>query len=461
MQENSDCVVFVTAGGNEYVYNSRTNSVLPAGIAHEAASEQEKPEAAFLFNQYERCEDEYLATLSRRALGVRLVVTEACNQRCGYCTYSEHYPLMRNHGTRAMDVRTAKQAISYLFRVFRRPDRSVRQFLPDDTWISFYGGEPLLEYDLIRECVRYAKSLGPCRFTMTTNGALLSRSRVDFFIDNGFKIAVSLDGPREEHDRNRVFASGGGTFTTVMEKLAYLRDHYSEYLRDQMSFLVTLDPRTDLAAVAAFFDGEFPGTAVRWNPVRSDNTTYFEQFSETEVEVEAKRRQETRRQYEEMLGACPVPVRWSAYHHLHRSFETTYLDRIRCQRTMCPIGSRMTVHPDGTLHMCERISPSFPIGDVSVGLDYPRIRALATQFKEDVVERNGCDSCVARWFCGVCYALCDGGGRFCRSQGSCSRLRKSLKSSLARVYSLVERNPGVYSWVRNGGGSACFLDRVL
>lgn len=83
-----------------------------------------------------------------------LEVSSACNFRCKYCTYSEYYESTRCHGTENMSFSVAKKAIYYYFKNFEiiHKRNALRKPI-----INFYGGEPLLNYKLIKECVEYVK----------------------------------------------------------------------------------------------------------------------------------------------------------------------------------------------------------------------------------------------------------------------------------------------------------------
>src|SRR5699024_8096020 len=105
--------------------------------------------------------------LQHRIRDVILQVTQNCNLRCGYCTYGGNYK-NRTHSLKTMNFELAKKAID--FGVERSQESS-------DFVVSFYGGEPLLAFNLIKKCVAYAKENiqgKELHFNMTTNGTLLT-----------------------------------------------------------------------------------------------------------------------------------------------------------------------------------------------------------------------------------------------------------------------------------------------
>jgi uncharacterized protein len=90
--------------------------------------------------------------------------------------------------------------------------------------LAFLGGEPLVNRDVLRRTAEYARDRAAARgqkigFSITTNGTLLTPADADFFEDFGFAVTVSLDGPRETHDRQRPFKSGRGSFDIIVKRL--------------------------------------------------------------------------------------------------------------------------------------------------------------------------------------------------------------------------------------------------
>jgi len=181
-----------------------------------------------------------------------------------------------------MPFETAKKAIDYYFSLF---EESLELNPNRDASIGFYGGEPLLEFDLIKRCIEYTKqnySRFEPQFNMTTNGTLLTRERADYLMENKVSIAVSLDGPKEEHDRKRVYANGEGTFDDVMRNVSYLIS--KGY--DKIHALPVYDWKTDILKVNDFFSREdIPQALV----VSSVNTgfgcTYYRSFSKESISI--------------------------------------------------------------------------------------------------------------------------------------------------------------------------------
>lgn len=137
-----------------------------------------------------------------------LNVTHDCNLRCRYCYAGDKID-------RPMDMPTARQAVDFL------ADQA-----DDNCVITFFGGEPLLEFDLIREIVAYSRKKYDRRvqFRMSTNGTLIRPQILDYFEDNGLYFVLSIDGNQRQHDANRAFADNRGSYRSISRHLNDILD---------------------------------------------------------------------------------------------------------------------------------------------------------------------------------------------------------------------------------------------
>ena len=157
-----------------------------------------------------------------------IVVTTRCNFRCDYCHASSTSPDQKS-GDMSLD--TAKKAINM---VFRSPSPAIK--------IEFQGGEPILNWRIVREIVEYAQSLNrhikkDLEFVLCTNLTLIDESILRFLKNHRVLISTSLDGPRELHDVHRVSRNGESGYDLFKEKLALARNFIG---RDQCSALLTV-----------------------------------------------------------------------------------------------------------------------------------------------------------------------------------------------------------------------------
>ena len=137
-----------------------------------------------------------------------LHVAHTCNLNCSYCFASQG----KYHGDRAlMSFEVGKQALDFLM------DHSGSR---TNLEVDFFGGEPLMNWDVVKQLVEYARSVEKergknFRFTLTTNGMLIDDDVIDFANREMSNVVLSLDGRKEIHDRLRVDYAGNGSYERI------------------------------------------------------------------------------------------------------------------------------------------------------------------------------------------------------------------------------------------------------
>lgn len=146
-----------------------------------------------------------------------LNVAHDCNLRCKYCFASTG-----DFGgeRKLMSVETGKKAIDFLLKY-----SGTRRNLEMD----FFGGEPLMNFDMVKEVVQYARSKEKeynknFRFTITTNGILLTDDKIDFINREMSNVVLSIDGRKEVNDRLRTRVDGSGCHDDILPKFKKLVD---------------------------------------------------------------------------------------------------------------------------------------------------------------------------------------------------------------------------------------------
>ena len=177
-----------------------------------------------------------------------LGITENCNLDCCYCVYSGRYSERRVHSNRDMDFSTARKAVDYL-KQHNRPEIN-------PPGIGFYGGEPLLRFPFIKKVTEYARRIFPenmLGFTITTNGTIFTDEMLDFFEKNAFFVLVSLDGPRQYHDRSRKFKNNKGSWDCIMKNLEKIRKKYPGIFKRRLMLSTTIAPPASYKELDDFF----------------------------------------------------------------------------------------------------------------------------------------------------------------------------------------------------------------
>jgi len=135
-----------------------------------------------------------------------VVVTTRCNLACEYCQ-------TKSNTFGDMDIKIAKKVLNF-FKDCPSPVIN----------LEFQGGEPLLNWPVVKFFIINVKKLKKkIVFSLVTNGILLDPEKIDFLIKHNVNICISLDGSQKVHDKNRVFASGKGTYSKVFQAIKRLK----------------------------------------------------------------------------------------------------------------------------------------------------------------------------------------------------------------------------------------------
>ena len=156
-----------------------------------------------------------------------LHIAHTCNLNCSYCFASQG----KYHGDRAvMSFEVGKRALDFLVE-----NSGSRRNLE----VDFFGGEPLMNFDVVKQLVEYARSIEKekgknFRFTLTTNGLLIDDDVIDFANREMSNVVLSLDGRKHIHDRYRVDYAGNGSWERIVpkfQKLVEARGGKNYYMR--------------------------------------------------------------------------------------------------------------------------------------------------------------------------------------------------------------------------------------
>lgn len=138
-------------------------------------------------------------------------VTNKCNLNCIYCqAHSQSSSL-----NCSMTKETGRKAIDF---ALQSPNKSLT--------FEFQGGEPLLNFDVIKDMIDYSKTVNKDKqieYTIVTNLIYLTEDKLQYLLDNGVHICTSLDGPQNVHDNNRPCCNGSGSYNLVIEKINSLK----------------------------------------------------------------------------------------------------------------------------------------------------------------------------------------------------------------------------------------------
>jgi len=331
--------------------------------------------------------------LKRKTSGVVkalcLHVAHTCNLNCSYCFASQG----KYHGDRAiMSLEVGKRALDFLIE-----NSGNRHNLE----VDFFGGEPLMNFDMLEELVAYArKREKECgkhfRFTLTTNGLLIDDKVIDFANREMSNVVLSLDGRKEIHDRYRVDYAGNGSWERIVpkfQKLVEARDGKNYYMRGTFThanpdFLKDIEKMLELGFTELSME---PVVCAPDDPsalTEEDLPIVMEQYE---------------RLAELMLERHRAGKPFTFYHYM---IDLEGGPCIYKRISGCGSGTEyMAVTPWGDLYPCHQFvgEDSFKLGDIWNGVSNT---ACQQEFADcNVYAREECADCWAKLYCsGGCAA---------------------------------------------------------
>ncbi|MES0491478.1 MAG: SPASM domain-containing protein [Leptospirales bacterium] len=312
-----------------------------------------------------------------------LILAGKCNLACSYC-YADKGSFQGPESL--MEEKTAYKAVDFLIE---------NSDVEPSIHINFFGGEPLLNFPVLKSTVAYAKKRAAVAkkmisFSVTTNSTLLNEKAGEFFSRENISISTSLDGSATLHDANRKYPSGKGSFEDAKNNILSCKKNYPEL---KIGVRVTLT-KEEISLKRRLFDLlELGFSEVGFSPVSSADPNIA--FSDLEYA-------EFTSQFEELITLyietalqdqlLPVSNISNFLSYLHDGIVKNF-----------PCGGAiglMGVNPGGELFLCHRLigQSEYALGNIYDGID----RTKQAQIIEStaVGNKQGCTNCWAKHFCG-------------------------------------------------------------
>jgi uncharacterized protein len=314
-----------------------------------------------------------------------LNIAHTCNMRCTYCFAGQG-----NFGLKEalMSVETGRQALDFLIT----RSQSIKHLEVD-----FFGGEPLLNLDMMKEIVRYGRQQETAtgkkfNFTLTTNAVLLDHQVMDWVIANDVSVILSLDGRQETNDRYRLLANGQGSYAQIVPNIKEMvaRQPVSYYVRGTFT-RANLDFSRDLRHLI-----EMGFDAISLEPA----------IGRGDLAIKEEDLPQVLREYEELTNTL-----WE-YYQSGREIQFFHYDlnlqqgpclAKRCSG--CGAGCEyLVVIPGGDIYPCHQFigEAGFYMGNVNNGVID---RTIVDRFRHNRLKDKECRLCWSRYFCGGgCHA---------------------------------------------------------
>lgn len=388
--------------------------------------------------------EDFQKSIKGRCEQIVLELTEDCNLRCGYCIYNEHHPNHRIFSKREMNFSVAKRSIDYFLRGFKN----------DEFALTFYGGEPLLNFKLMKDCIEYTKESYPnikFSYGFTSNLTLLTDYMIDYFktLEN-IDIVCSLDGPQKFHDKFRKTLYDKGSYKVATRNfLKLVKDFYSVEEKRGISINCVLTPpyTTDkLDEIYDYFYNELKiPKQINCNYSYVDSGNMRFEYDENEIKVDD--------------SVSPLE-KWAVNDYLYNEEETKYFDMIDMELfkianrpysqngfisesymhgNCLPGQRRVYVTVNGDFKPCEKVGNVPILGNCYTGYDYINsYNTYILQYRN--YYRDMCNGCWARTLCTVCYenTMDNLDGNLFNSRDVCMTSRDLLKDMFINYYSIFE-----------------------
>ncbi len=320
-------------------------------------------------------------------------ITNQCNLACTYCYEFGADKIATPQGKpKYMDLETARASVDFLLA-----EAGGRKAVH----ITFFGGETLMNFPLLKDVVVYARERGAAvgcsvGFSLTTNATLLTPEIIDFLSENEIGVTVSMDGPPDLQDKRRVYKSGRGSYAVIEPKLrALIANHRTRAITARVTLT---DGVTDVVRIYRHLKDDLGFHEVGFAPVTASGDQGYA-ISDADMDAVVD-------QFRQLADE------WLSYAlrgqmHGFSNVSETIGELVKGVNKSHPCGAGLGllgVGPSGDLSPCHRFADadSHTLGHISTGIDQER--------REDFLNRGhvgakyDCQSCWARPLCaGGCH----------------------------------------------------------
>jgi uncharacterized protein len=349
-------------------------------------------------------------------------VTDACNLKCTYCGYGQFYSDYDARENKRLSPDKAIRLLNYLQELW---NSSFNASINKKLYVSFYGGEPLLNMPFIQTIVDYTDTRlqGKQRyftFSMTTNALLLHKC-MDFLVEHNFHLLISLDGDAG-NTSYRIDPKGHPAYEKIIKNVNLLRDKYPDYFEKQVNFNAVLHNRNSVESIYRFFKenynkipsiGELNNMGIRPEMRETFMKTYRNsEESLHQSEHYDKIERDMFIQASSYKSLSTYLLQYSDF--VYKDYNELLLGKDKIKRilptgTCPPFSKKVYVTVNGKLLTCERIGHQFALGEVTdteVKLDFEAIAQKYNRYYTKLDKQ--CKACFNKKACIQCiYNLPD------------------------------------------------------
>lgn len=384
-----------------------------------------------------------------------LILTEECNLRCSYCIYSGNYSHNRKHENNFMSFDIAKKSCDDYLNSFYQSQNIFPLKVPV---IGFYGGEPLLNYEVLKKTVEYLNhTYYKINYTISTNGILLNDEIMKFLTDNNFSIAVSINGDENENDRLRIAKDNKGTYNKVFDNIVKI----SKMSKTPILLLSTIDSGTNVYELKKYFEKFEENSNVviaRISQVLGDYTDWYDRYSSAQKSSFINQIEIIRSEFHSKLLNN---IKMTNFENLFFGIEYKRIINLIKNRTndeieksmsiklgICIPSTKIAVDYSGNYYICEKVNNTRSIGNCQDGLNYKNIEKIMDDFNRSTIQ---CSRCPINDLCDFCFASnLNAKGIFeTPCSKTCDSKREKVLKTFKEVYELQENGVNLFTYFEN------------
>lgn len=374
-------------------------------------------------------------------------VTGLCNLQCTYCIQGDLYEGFDTRNNVNIDIDSALILLKHILEL-KVKNRD------NELTISFYGGEPLINFNFIEKIVRFVddfRVLSPINvtYTMTTNAILLSK-HIDFFRNNKFRILISLDGDRDNNGHRKLRGSGKNSFDKVVENLDFVLSKYPEYFNEYINFNTVLSDKNSVKEAYNFFYSRY-GKIPKISELAKNNLNrnkiddfkrYYRNRRLDELELSKEGTLATLYHNQSLdFWELAYFLKYFSLNSYASNIQSLFNDDMNFPSCTClPFSMKIFLSSNGKILPCEKISHSFALGDINekVNIDVHQVAIQYTSYYKQLQKK--CADCYINKYCGVCLfniPKSNDNKLVCENYHSKSAFQKKL----SRIHSFLENYP--------------------
>jgi uncharacterized protein len=385
-------------------------------------------------------------------------VTDFCNLKCSYCGFGELYEGFDERNAKNIDALYAIKLLKYFFDL--KPQNKRKQLT-----IGFYGGEPLLNGNFIKQVVEVVNQFKSekeinIEYNMTTNATLIHKY-IHFLVENNFQILISLDGNEENHSYRSFKKNKKNSFRKVIENIDMIQRDYPEYFNKYISFNAVLHDRNSVKSIYEFIYERYhkiPRIA-ELSPVdvksvkKNIHSSMFHSKRESEAKYQEENSNLSPMIYDQLLTYREVSDFLKYYSiNFYVSSIITLLQNVEKQlpsNTCVPGHKKIFLTTRNKLLPCEKINYKYSIGEVNenIMMDISEI-TQQYNFYYDHIKRI-CQQCYINRHCGKCLFHMKNLDKVNTEEFVCEGFHglEDFKNKLYRIFSSLEKKPNDFSQI--------------